>query len=113
MKTFIRAAVSLLSLSAPVQIQASLLGPCPRAVRIVSSDPPRNEAHPARNRQLVIPSGPAVPALGRPAEMNALMMQAAGPGPHRTAPCCSWTDCPATCAISMSRRPRDAPAGTS
>ena len=48
------------------------------------NDPPRDEANPARNRQLVIPSGPVVPALGRPAEMNALFFQAAGPGPHPT-----------------------------
>lgn len=50
----------------------------------VASDPPRDDAHPARNRQLVIPSGPVLPALGRPAEMNALMFQAAGGGPHPT-----------------------------
>jgi uncharacterized protein len=48
------------------------------------ADPPRDPAHPARNRQLVIPSGPVLPALGRPAEMNALMLQAAGAGPHPT-----------------------------
>jgi pimeloyl-ACP methyl ester carboxylesterase len=47
-------------------------------------DPPRHPTQPARNRQLVIPSGPVLPALGRPAEMNALMFVAAGPGPHPT-----------------------------
>lgn len=50
----------------------------------VAADPPRDAAHPARNRQLVIPSGPVRPELGRPAEMNALMLQAAGPRPHPT-----------------------------
>ncbi|MFN3725654.1 MAG: alpha/beta hydrolase family protein [Allosphingosinicella sp.] len=50
----------------------------------VAADPPRHPTHPARNRQLVIPSGPVRPELGRPAEMNALMFQAAGPGPHPT-----------------------------
>jgi uncharacterized protein len=54
------------------------------AVRFASEDPPRDEAHPARNRQLVIPSGPVDPALGRPAEMNALFFLAAGSGPHPT-----------------------------
>ncbi len=48
------------------------------------SDPPRDVAHPARNRQLVIPSGPVVPALGRFAEMNALFLLAAGEGPKPT-----------------------------
>lgn len=47
-------------------------------------EPPRDAAHPARNRQLVIPSGPVLPALGRPAEMNALFFLAAGAGPHPT-----------------------------
>lgn len=46
----------------------------------VMADPPRNAAHPARNRQLVIPSGPVRPELGRPAEMNALFFLAAGEG---------------------------------
>ena len=53
----------------------------PAAVR---EDPPRNAAHPARNRQLVIPSGPVRPELGRPAEMNALFLLAAGEGPKPT-----------------------------
>ena len=48
------------------------------------SDPPRDAAHPARNRQLVIPSGPVRPELGRPAEMNALFLLAAGAGPKPT-----------------------------
>ena len=48
------------------------------------SDPPRNSAFPARNRQLVIPSGPVRPDLGRPAEMNALFLLAAGEGPKPT-----------------------------
>ena len=50
----------------------------------VVSDPPRDAAHPARNRQLVIASGPVRPELGRPAEMNALFFLAAGPGPKPT-----------------------------
>lgn len=50
----------------------------------ILADPPRDPAHPARNRQLVIPSGPVVPALGRPAEMNALFFLAAGEGPKPT-----------------------------
>ncbi len=48
------------------------------------ADPPRHPSHPARNRQLVIPSGPVQPALGRPAEMNALFLLAAGEGPKPT-----------------------------
>lgn len=51
---------------------------------LIISDPPRDSAHPARNRQLVIPSGPVVPALARPAEMNALFLLAAGEGRHPT-----------------------------
>jgi pimeloyl-ACP methyl ester carboxylesterase len=39
-------------------------------------DPPRNAAHPAHNKQLLIPSG----GVG----MNALLFAAAGAGPHRT-----------------------------
>jgi pimeloyl-ACP methyl ester carboxylesterase len=39
-------------------------------------DPPRNAAHPAHNRQLLIPSG----GVG----MNALLFAAAGSGPHPT-----------------------------
>jgi pimeloyl-ACP methyl ester carboxylesterase len=50
----------------------------------VIADPPRDEAHPARNRQLVIPSGPVRPELGRPAEMNALFLLASGAGPKPT-----------------------------
>jgi pimeloyl-ACP methyl ester carboxylesterase len=51
------------------------------ASQAVTVDPPRHPTHPARNRQLVIPSGPVRPELGRPAEMNALFFLAAGP--HR------------------------------
>jgi pimeloyl-ACP methyl ester carboxylesterase len=47
-------------------------------------DPPRDPAYPARNRQLVIPSGPPLPGLGRPAEMNALFFLASGAGPKPT-----------------------------
>lgn len=50
----------------------------------VLTDPPRDSAHPARNRQLVIPSGASLPQLGRPAEMNALFFLAAGEGPKPT-----------------------------
>jgi pimeloyl-ACP methyl ester carboxylesterase len=50
----------------------------------VYRDPPRDSAHPARNQQLLIPSGPALPGLGRPAEMNALFFLAAGEGAHPT-----------------------------
>lgn len=50
----------------------------------VVMDPPRDGAHPARNRQLVIPSGPIRPELGRPAEMNALFLLAVGEGPKPT-----------------------------
>jgi pimeloyl-ACP methyl ester carboxylesterase len=57
---------------------------CPLTVRLVTADPPRDETDPARNRQLAIPSGPPLPALGRPAQMNALMLQAAGARPHPT-----------------------------
>ena len=39
-------------------------------------DPPRDAAHPAHNKQLLIPSG----GVG----MNALLFAAAGAGPHRT-----------------------------
>jgi len=52
--------------------------------RAVIADPAPNPAHPARNRQLVIPSGPVRPELGRPAEMNALFFLAAGEGPKPT-----------------------------
>jgi uncharacterized protein len=47
-------------------------------------DPPRHPTHPARNKQLLIPSGPVVPALGRWAEMNALFFLAGGGGPKPT-----------------------------
>lgn len=48
------------------------------------TDPPRHPTRPARNRQLVIPSGPSLPQLGRPAEMNALFFLASGEGPKPT-----------------------------
>jgi len=48
------------------------------------ADPPGHPTHPARNRQLVVPSGPVRPELGRPAEMNALFLLAAGEGPKPT-----------------------------
>ena len=58
-----------------------LPGSVPQAVQW---DPPRDAAHPARNRQLVIPSGPIRPELGRAAEMNALFFLASGAGPKPT-----------------------------
>jgi len=54
------------------------------AFMTVITDPSRDGAHPARNRQLVIPSGPPHPSLGRPAEMNALFFLASGAGPKPT-----------------------------
>jgi pimeloyl-ACP methyl ester carboxylesterase len=54
------------------------------AARLVTADPPRDAAHPARNRQLVIRSGPPHPRHGRPAEMNALFFLASGAGPKPT-----------------------------
>jgi pimeloyl-ACP methyl ester carboxylesterase len=50
------------------------------ALMAVIADPPRDEKYPARNRQLLIPSGPVRPELGRPAEMNALFFLASGDG---------------------------------
>jgi len=47
-----------------------------RALHLVTQDPPRDAAHPARNRQLVI--------LSHGAQMNALFFLAAGAGPHPT-----------------------------
>jgi pimeloyl-ACP methyl ester carboxylesterase len=55
-----------------------------RGLQAAMTDPPRHPTHPAANRQLVIPSGPARPELGRPAEMNALFFLAAGEGPRPT-----------------------------
>jgi uncharacterized protein len=54
------------------------------ALQMIVADPLRHPTHPARNRQLVIPSGPVRPELGRPAEMNALFFTAAGEGPKPT-----------------------------
>ena len=62
-----------------------LTGPAPAAPSGAAHvDPPRDNIWPARNRQIVIPSGPVRPGLGRPAEMNALLFLAAGRGPHPT-----------------------------
>lgn len=47
-------------------------------------DQPRDPKNPAANRQLVIPSGPVLREIGRPAEMNALFFLAAGEGPKPT-----------------------------
>jgi pimeloyl-ACP methyl ester carboxylesterase len=47
-----------------------------RALQIVTRDPPRDAAHPARNRQLLIES--------HGSQMNALFFLAAGAGPHPT-----------------------------
>jgi pimeloyl-ACP methyl ester carboxylesterase len=80
--------VSFLNPPAPKDIVTT--GRVPRVERLwdyaaasqaVTVDPPRHPTHPARNRQLLIPSGPVRPELGRPAEMNALFFLAAGP--HR------------------------------
>jgi pimeloyl-ACP methyl ester carboxylesterase len=67
--------------SVPAAQPAAASSPSPN---LIQPDPPRDATHPARNRQLVIPSGPVVPALGRPAEMNALFFLAAGEGPKPT-----------------------------
>lgn len=47
-------------------------------------DQQRHPTHPAVNRQIVIPSGPVLRELGRPAEINALFFLAAGEGPKPT-----------------------------
>ena len=52
-----------------------------RALHTVTQDPPRDAAHPARNRQLVIESPRGQPGA---AQLNALFFLAAGPGPHPT-----------------------------
>jgi pimeloyl-ACP methyl ester carboxylesterase len=70
--------------AAPVTVQAAPAAEPSAVASPAIADPPRDPAHPARNRQLVIPSGPVVPALGRPAEMNALFLLAAGEGPKPT-----------------------------
>lgn len=58
-------------------LSALLLIPAAAAAAPCSAvDPPRNAAHPARNQQLLIPSG----GVG----MNAVLFQAAGAGPHAT-----------------------------
>jgi pimeloyl-ACP methyl ester carboxylesterase len=63
----------------PEQAAARLAG-----VTAALIDPPRDSAYPARNRQLVVRSGPVRPELGRPAEMNAVFFAAAGAGPKPT-----------------------------
>jgi pimeloyl-ACP methyl ester carboxylesterase len=79
------AAAAALALLLPGGVRADPPGRAADAASgTILSDPPRDAAHPARNRQLVIPSGPVVPALGRPAEMNALFFLAAGEGPKPT-----------------------------
>jgi pimeloyl-ACP methyl ester carboxylesterase len=80
---------ALLAACAPAGLPAEAYGniaePAPfHLPPAVSVDPPRDPASPARNRQLVIPSGPVRAELGRPAEMNALFLLAAGEGPHPT-----------------------------
>jgi uncharacterized protein len=76
------AALSALALLLPgCGAAAPAAGAAPAAAL---QDPPRDEAHPASNRQLVIPSGPVMAELGRPAEMNALFFLAAGDGSKPT-----------------------------
>jgi pimeloyl-ACP methyl ester carboxylesterase len=65
-------------------VYGGTLGPATIPGMAAILDPPRHPTHPARNRQLVIPSGPVRPDLDRPAEMNALMFVAAGEGPKPT-----------------------------
>jgi pimeloyl-ACP methyl ester carboxylesterase len=79
MKSLIAAA---LALSACAAAHAQFANQ-PASMAVVA-DPPRDAAHPARNRQLVIPSGPVRSELGRPAEMNALFFLASGAGPKPT-----------------------------
>jgi pimeloyl-ACP methyl ester carboxylesterase len=55
---------------------ASTQTPRPSSAVAPLGDPPRDEAHPARNQQLLIPS--------HGQEMNALFFLAAGAGPHPT-----------------------------
>lgn len=79
------AAAAILAMLIPGGVRAAPPGPAGGPVpNLILSDPPRDAEHPARNRQLVIPSGPIHPALGRPAEMNALFFLAAGEGPKPT-----------------------------
>ena len=79
------AAAAALALLLPGSVRAAPPSPVGDAIpNFVLSDPPRDAAHPARNRQLVIPSGPVLPELGRWAEMNALFLLAAGEGPKPT-----------------------------
>lgn len=69
----------------PAEAYGNIAEPAPfHLPPAVMVDPPRDSANPARNRQLLIPSGPVRPELGRPAGMNALFLLAAGEGPHPT-----------------------------
>jgi pimeloyl-ACP methyl ester carboxylesterase len=81
MKHPIAAALAFVLLLPACVLKAPPLTPAQLAVVY---DPPRHATRPARNRQLVIPSGPVRPELGRPAEMNALFLLAAGEGPRPT-----------------------------
>jgi hypothetical protein len=72
------------------------------ALWIVTHDPPRDAAHPARNRQLLIDS--------HGAKMKAL--SSSPPARGRIRPCSCCTACPATSATWTSPRPSAAPAGT-
>ncbi len=83
MKQLIAAAFPL-ALAACAASLPSSSGPGQSAASTAWLDPSRDDAHPARNRQLVIPSGPVRPELGRPAEMNALFFLASGAGPKPT-----------------------------
>ena len=76
MKHMIAALCLGLAAFAPATAQRAHHPAQDRALRTVTRDPPRDAAHPARNRQLVIES--------HGAEMNALFFLAAGAGPHPT-----------------------------
>ena len=70
--------------ASPAAAQAPAPTAAAAAFDPVTADPPRDAAFPARNRQLLIPSGPVRSELGRPAEMNALFLFAAGEGAKPT-----------------------------
>src|SRR6476646_8355974 len=63
----------LLVVATPLAVQAAQAVPTPRSALV---DPPRDQAHPAHNQQLLIPSH----GVG----MNALLFEASGTGPHPT-----------------------------
>ena len=70
-KTFVRLTfLTLVALMLVPGVAAAAPGQCS------AFDPPRDNAHPAHNQQLLIPSG----GVG----LNALLFQAAGAGPHPT-----------------------------